>query len=450
MKQQIPQIDGHWLTGNMNEFNNNTLDFIERLVKLGDTTFIKFGPFPGYLFNHPDAIREVFVTQNDSLHKPTVTKQAIKDISGVNLFTSDGDYWKRQRKLIQPAFHTQRIREYADIMVDYAQLMVNRWQNGETHDMYQEMTDVTMNIVVKTLFDVDITSDTGELGSAMNTIFHIADNRLKRVIQLPHWLPTAENRELRSAMAIVKSRLNTIIHERRKSGEDKGDLLSMLLMAQDEETGLGMTDTQVFHEVMALFAAGHETTANTITWTLLLLAQNPDAMQKIQSEINTAIGNRRATMDDLRNLTYTEMVIKESLRIYPTAWGITRQAIEPVAIGGHQLPKNALIMVAPWTIHRDERWWDHPEEFRPERFSPDNEGRIAKYSYIPFGGGPRICIGNAFAMMEAKLVLTTILQHADLELNLDAPVQPDRVFTLRPKGGLKMRVTKHEKTPSFA
>ena len=449
MTQQIPQIEGHWLTGNMKDFNNDSLAFIEKLAKLGDTSFIKFGPFPGYMFNHPDTVREVLVTKNDSLHKPTVTKQAVKDISGENLFSSDGDYWKTQRKLIQPAFHTQRIREYADIMVDYAHMMVNRWQDDETYDIYHEMTDVTMNIVVKTLFDVDITTDTSELGSAMNTIFHIADNRLKRIVQIPMWIPTAENRELSNATDIIQSRLDKIIQERRESGEDKGDLLSMLLMAQDEDTGLGMTDKQVYHEVIALFAAGHETTANTITWTLLLLAQNPDIKQKLQTEIDTVIGNRRATMDDLRQLSYTEMVVKESMRIYPTAWAMTRQAIEPVEIGGHQLPKNALVMVSPWTIHRDERWWDHPEEFRPERFSPENEDTIVKYSYIPFGGGPRICIGNAFAMMEAKLVLATILQHTNLELNVDTPVKPDRVFTLRPKGGLKMRVTKHDTIPSF-
>jgi len=450
MSEQLPHLPGHWLTGNLSEFNNDTLAYIEKLAKLGDTTFIKFGPFPGYLFNHPDDVRDILVTKNASMHKPNVTKQAVKDISGENLFSSDGDYWKTQRKLIAPAFHTQRIREYADIMVDYALAMVNRWQADSVYDMYHEMTDVTMNIVVKTLFDVDITTDTSELGSAMNTVFQIADNRIKRVIQIPIWIPTAENRELTRVISIIKSRLNRIIQERRESGEDRGDLLSMLLMAQDEETGLGMTDEQVYHEVIALFAAGHETTANTITWTLLLLAQNPEILQNLREEIDTVLGNRRATMDDLRHLPYTEMVIKESMRLYPTAWGITRQTIEPVEVGGHQLKKNALVMVAPWTLHRDERWWDNPEEFRPERFSPENEANIVKYSYIPFGGGPRVCIGNAFAMMEAQLVLATILQHRELQLVSDLPVQPDRVFTLRPKGGLQMRVTKREATPQFA
>ena len=185
---QLPKLDGHWLMGNLPQFNDNSLQFIEELSKLGDTTFMKFGPFNGYFFNHPDQVHEVLVTKHKSMHKPDATKQALKDISGDNLFTGDGEYWKTQRKLIQPAFHTLRIKEYADIMVDYAQQMVDRWQDGTTRDMQHEMTDVTMNIVVKTLFDVDITLDTGELGEAMNELFHIADNRMKRVYNPPKWI----------------------------------------------------------------------------------------------------------------------------------------------------------------------------------------------------------------------------------------------------------------------
>ncbi len=441
---QLPQIQGHWFMGNLPEFNENSLKFIEKLSKLGDITFIKFGPFKGYLFNHPDQIHEVLVTKNKSMHKPTSTKQALKDISGINLFTGDGEYWKTQRKLIQPAFHTIRIKEYADIMVDYAQQMVDRWQDGNTIDMYPEMTDVTMNIVVKTLFDVDITSETGELSEAMNTLFHIADNRLKRIFIPPIWIPTAENRSLKQAINTTKTRLDGIIQERRRTGEDKGDLLSMLIMAQDDETGLGMTDIQVFHEVLALFAAGHETTANTIAWTLYLLSQNPDAMQKLQHEIDSVLGKRRATMEDLRQLPYTDIVVKESMRLYPTAWAMTRQTIESVEIGGHQIPKNAIVMLAPWAVHHDERWWDNPTEYRPERFSPENESNIMKFSYFPFGGGPRVCIGNAFAMMEARLVLATIVQHVDFLLHPSQVVEPDRVFTLRPKYGLRMNITHRE------
>ncbi len=444
MSQDLPHITGHWLMGNLNQFNENSLAFIEQLAKLGDTTAIKFGPYKGFLFNHPDTIREVLVTRNHVMHKPDGTKMALKDISGENLFTGDGDYWKTQRKLIQPAFHTQRIREYADIMVGYAQQMVDGWEDGSMTDMYHDMTDVTMNIVVKTLFDVDITSDTSQLGEAMNTLFHIADNRLKKLIQTPAWLPTSENRDLAQAKTIIQARLGSIIEERRRTKADHGDLLSMLIMAQDEETGLGMTDEQVYNEVIALFAAGHETTANTITWTLYLLSRNPEIMSKLQQEIDHVLGKRPATMDDLRQLKYTEMVIKESMRIYPTAWAMTRQTIEPVEVGGHQLPKNAIVMVAPWTVHRDERWWDNPLEFRPERFSLENEANITKYSYFPFGGGPRVCVGNAFAMMEAQLVLATIVQHVDFILDPNQKVEPDRVFTLRPKYGLKMRVTQRE------
>lgn len=441
---QLPRIPGHWLMGNLYQFNDSSLDFIEELAELGDTTEVRFGPFKGYMFNHPEQVREVLITKNKSLQKPFATKQALKHISGENLFSSDGDYWKTQRKLMQPAFHTQRIREYADIMVDYAHQMIASWEDNSNRDLLKEMTDVTMNIVVKTLFDVDITTDTDDLGTAMNTIFHIADQRIKRLINPPQWLPTSENRQLNEALQVVKTRLDKIIAERRGTGEDKGDLLSILIMAQDEETGLGMTDLQVYHEVIALFAAGHETTANTLAWTLYLLSQNPDVMQKLQQEVDTILGNRRATMDDLRQLPYTEMVIKESMRLYPTAWAVSRETAESVEIGGYQLPKRAIVLVSPWTVHRDERWWVNPNKFQPQRFSSENEKQIIKFSYFPFGGGPRICIGNAFAMMEAQLVLATIVKHIDFTLDPNQVVEPERVFTLRPKYGLRMHIKHRE------
>lgn len=443
--QKPPGIKGRWLSGNLTDFNENTLDFLEQLAKLGDASFIQFGPFPGYFFNHPDYVREVLVKQNNIMHKPRVTKRALSDISGENLFSGDGEYWKQQRKLMQPAFHTQRIGAYADVMVDYATKMVNRWQDGEYRDMDTEMTGVTMNIVVKTLFDVDIEHDNNNenLGEAMAVMFRVTDNRMRRLFSLPHWIPTKENRGLAEAKKIVSERLNKIIQERRQTKDDRGDLLSMLIMAQDEATGLGMTDLQVYHEVVALFAAGHETTANTLTWALFLLSKNPQAVYKMKAEIGSVLGNRPASLADMKQLKYTEMVIKETLRLYPTAWAVSRETTEKTEIAGYEIPKNAPILVAPWTLHRDERWWDHPLEFRPERFSPENEAKIEKFAYFPFGGGPRICIGNAFAMMEAVLVLATIIQHVDLTLDPNQIVEPERVFTLRTKYGLNMRIKQH-------
>jgi cytochrome P450 len=330
-------------------------------------------------------------------------------------------------------------------MVMYANQMVESWQDKTSLDIESEMANVTMNIVVKALFDVDLHSDTGDLQAAMLKTFEIMDRRIQRVLPIPGWLPTEENKQLQSANEVLQKRIGGIIEDRRVSGEDHGDLLSMLLLAQDEDDGTGMSNQEVYNEVLTLFAAGHETTAGTLTWAFYLLSQHPEIAEALYEQVNSVLGDRPATLEDLRLLPLTAQIIKEAMRLYPPAWAITRQANEDVEIADYALKKRNIVVVSPWTLHRHPDFWDAPEEFRPSRFDDENEGNIPRYAYFPFGGGPRVCIGNSFAMMEAQLVLATVAQHYRLNLDPNQVVEPERRFTLKAKYGMTMLPEKQER-----
>ena len=431
--------------GELRSFNDDSLAYLETLTAdYGDFAAARFGPFWLYFINTPELIREVFVTKASAFHKTLNTKRSLQGINHPNLFSGDGDYWKRARKLAQPAFHTKRINNYADIMVQFTERMVRNWDGKDTLEIDREMANVTMNVVVKTLFDVDLHDETSDLQQAMLNMFSIIDHRIQRVIQIPGWLPTKENQTLADANEVMQRRIGGIIEDRRTSGEDKGDLLSMLLLSQDEENGDGLNNTEVYNEVLALFAAGHETTAGTLTWAWYLLSQHPEYAEALHEEVDRVLGGKPATLENLKELTLTEQIIKETLRLYPAAWAISRQAVEETEIGEYPVQKGTIMVASPWTIHRHPDYWENPDEFRPERFNAENEPNIPRYAYFPFGGGPRICIGNAFAMMEAQLILATVAQHYSLKLDPAQVVEPERRFTLIPKYGMKMLLEKRE------
>lgn len=440
-----PGPKGHFLLGSMLEFNRDTLSYLDDLTQYGDMVFLRFGPFPVYFVNHPDLVHEVLVSEASKFYKSRSTKQALSDISGVNVFTADGDVWKRERKLMQPAFHAKRIGAYADTMVDYTRQLIADWVADETLPIDQQMTKLTMNIVLKTLFDAEAGDESAELGAAMTTLFKVVDQRLQTLLDAPHWMPTARNRELWKARERIDQIVLRIIDERRKSGEDRGDLLSMLLLAQDGSDQ--MSDQQVRNEALTIFGAGHETTTVAMTWTWYLLSQHPEVEARLHEEVDRVLGDQPPTLADLQHMPYSEMVVKEAMRLYPPAWATTREAIKDVTIGGYTIKKGTTVILAPWTLHRDPRWFADPHRFDPERFKPENESNIPKYAYIPFGGGPRVCIGNAFAMMEARLILATIAQRYQLALDPGQVVEPERVFTLRSKYGMKMQVKTREKLP---
>lgn len=436
-----PSPKGHPIFGNIREFTSNTLQFLLDIRAYGDLASFKFGPFRAYVINHPDIIHDVLVTQANKFYKTSATKGVTKEVLGSGLFTNDGDSWKRQRKLVQPAFHTKRIANYADVMVDYANQAADTWQEGQHVDVGHEMTALTMRIVSKTLFDAEVTGEEDALSQAVTTVLSVIDKRFNQLLPRPSWLPTATNRQMREATKQLDTIIQSFIDERRRSGEDRGDLLSMLLMAQDEDsTAQGMSDKQVRDEAMTLFGAGHETTANTLTWAWYLLSQNHEMEERLRAELDGVLGGRLPTFEDLPQLQYTEMVIKEAMRIFPPAWSVSRQAIEDVTVGGYTFKKGSIFLINIYGVHRDERYFPDAMTFDPERFSPENEKNITKYAYLPFGAGRRVCIGNAFAIMEAKLIVATLAQRLQFSLVPGHPVAPERIFVLRPKHGMAMNV----------
>jgi cytochrome P450 len=316
--------------------------------------------------------------------------------------------------------------------------MLAGWADGQVRDAQDDMMRLTLEIVAKTLFDAEIGGDSADVSAAMDTLMQAFVVRTASLLSPPHWIPTPMNIRVERAIRRLERILHAVIAERRKSGEDRGDLLSMLLRAQDEESGRRMTDTQLRDEVMTLFMAGHETTANTLAWTWFLLSQHPEVEARLHAELDTVLAGRPPEFGDLPRLPYTESVINETLRVYPTVWMVGRENIEPLELGGYPIPVGTTLFMPQWVIHRDLRWFDDPDAFRPERWEGGLMQRLHRYAYFPFGGGPRICIGNNFALMEAALVLATVAQKFRLRLADDARVTPLPTMTLRPADGVKV------------
>jgi cytochrome P450 len=416
--------------------------FGARFAEYGDFFVMQFGPERIMFVANPEAIYEILVPKAAQFYKGKDYRNRQSGLArflGSGLLTSEGDFWKRQRKLVAPALHAKRIEAYAETMVSVTRRAAEGWRGRTELDVDQEMMHATLQIVAKSLFNTDIAADAQRIGDALTILQHTIGG----ASLLPTWIPTPREIRIRRATRALDEIIYGLIAQRRRTNEDYGDLLSMLLLAQDDE-GKGMTDLQVRDEVVTLILAGHETTANALNFTWLLLAQNPDAEAKLHAELDAVLGGRAPTLADLKQLPYTEMVIKESMRLYPPAYSFGRMSIEDVTIAGYDLPANTDINIFTIFPHRDPRWWDQPERFIPERFTPESEANIPRYAYLPFGGGPRVCIGNSFAMMEARLMLATIAQRYQLRLPPGQQVRLDPLITLRPLGGLHMRVEERE------
>lgn len=435
-----PEIKGNLLLGVMPDFNRDILGFVTRGRDRGDIVRARFLYINAYFLYHPADIEYVLST-NAKNFKKTLSLQSnfFQRLVGNGLLTSEGDFWRRQRRLAQPAFHRQRISGYADVMVEYAQRMMASWRAGAERRIDSDMMRLTLEIVVKTLFNANVAADADRVERVMSELVKpfAAQATLKWI--LDNRLPTPTHRRFHKLAAEIDEIIYRIIAERRASGRDEGDLLSMLLAAQDEDGGQ-MTDKQLRDEVITIFLAGQETTALTLSWTWYLLARNPEIEQRFHEEIDQVLNGNLPTITDVPKLKYTEMIVRESMRLYPPGYGVGRTAIEECEIGGYRVPAKTQVFMFQWATQRDPRFFAEPERFEPERWTDELAATLPKYAYFPFGGGPRICIGNTFAMMEIILVLATIGQKFRFSLASNRPVEIEPAMSLRPKDGIVVTV----------
>ncbi len=389
----------------------------------------------------PESIEEVLVRKKRNFIKGRATK-SLGALLGNGLLVSEGDFWRRQRRLAQPAFHKDRIARYGERMVALGNRMVDGWHDGLEMDVHAEMGHVTLAIVADALFSADVSADAGAVGEGLATALWHFEWWSNKGFLVPLWLPLKPNRMYRAARQRLDVIVNRLIAQRAAAGvpgngERRGDLLDMLLAARDED-GSAMSPKQLRDEVMTLLLAGHETTANTLTWTTMLLAEHPEVEAKLVAELGEVLGGRPPVVADLPNLKYTELVIKESMRVYPTVWMIGYQAVADTPVGPYLIKKGTAVFMSQWVNHHDARWFPEPYRFLPERWLDPAMKSLPTFAYFPFGGGERLCIGRSFALMEAQLLLATMVQRYHLDLVPNQTITLDPSVTLRPGNGLRV------------
>jgi len=434
-----PGPKGLPIVGNVFEPRGNAIGYFTRCFRdYGDIVFVRFLGVPMCLVNRPDCIESVLVTQNNNFEK-SKDYRALRRVLGNGLLTSEGEFWRRQRKLVQPAFHQVRIAAYAEVMVSYTERMLASWKDGEERDIHEAMMRLTLDIVAKTLFDTDVSREAEDVGAALQLLMSKFFRQAGFALLLPRSIPIPTTQQLRRAVAQLDKVIYEIIRRRRAGPATSGDLLSVLLQAQDDE-GLRMTDRQLHDEIMTLFLAVHETTANALSWTWLLLGQHPEIEEKLVEELQRVLAGRAPAASDLPRLTYTDMVLREAMRLYPPVWVIGRRALAPFRMGEYELPAETNVLMSQLITHRDGRYFPEPERFDPDRWRPSDPLNLAlpRFAYFPFGGGPRVCVGAGFAMMEAVLLLATIAQKFRLTLVPGQNVKYLPSVTLRPKSGIRM------------
>jgi cytochrome P450 len=432
----LPGPKGHWFLGNLPDLRRNKLDFFMRCAREhGDMAAFRLGPHRCVLLSHPDLIEQVLVTDNHNFGKHFAS-HILRPVLGDGLLLSEGATWLRQRRLIQPAFLRQRIEAYGPIMVDQTLQLLATWKDGESRDLHAEMMHVALGIVSRTILGVETAEVTADVSTAVDLLLKDYARRFESFLPMPTWLPTRWRMQMWRAQARLEEIIHGFIQQRRSDPGDRDDLLTRLLRARDEE-GHGMSDRQLRDEVMTLFLAGHETTANALSWTWYLLALHPEVEARLLAELREVLGGAPPTVADLPRLPYTEHVILESMRLYPPVYAFGRRALRRCNVGGHDIRADTTLFMSQWVVHRDPRFFDRPEVFDPDRWADGLARRIPKFAYFPFGGGPRVCIGNTFALIEVALIIATILPRFRFTLVPGHPVKPWPSVTLRPAQGVQ-------------
>ena len=437
MTQRVPFVPQRFPGQALLTFRRDPIAYLRAAAEYGDVVRLPITRQPLFLVNHPVLIKDIFVTHQKQFKKGRGLERA-KKLLGDGLLTSEDPYHRRQRRLIQPAFHRQRIAVYAEQMTHYAAKTSAGWGDGGTRDMTEEMLHLALAIVGKTLFNAEMEGEAAEIGDALTEVFALFHTLMLPLADLLEKLPIPSVRRFARARGRLDATIYGLIKERRASGEDKGDLLSMLLLARDEDDGGQMTDEQVRDEALTIFLAGHETTANALAWTWYLLSQNPDREAQFHAELDRVLAGRMPTLDDLPHLLFTRKVLAESLRLYSPAWVVGRRALSDYRLGDYTLKRGDIVLMAQAVMHTDPRYWTDPETFDPERWTPEAEAQRPKFAYFPFGGGPRVCIGEQFAWMEEMLLLAALGQQWKMRLAPGQLVATQPIITLRPKFGMKM------------
>lgn len=427
----VPTVPGLPLVGNMLQFRRDRLDLQDRAARTGPLARIMLAHIPVYIVTDADIAQQVLSEQATSFKK-SAGLQFLKPLLGDGLLTAEGDTHKRHRKLLAPAFAPKRLEKYGEIMVAETEKQLARWRHGQRIDLANEMMEMTLAIAGRTMFGADVRSDAAQVAEALELGMRAQQANLRSPLQLSYDWPLPRHRQMRRAVKMLDEVVYRLIAEGRARGTDRGDVLSILLLARDEAGGL--TDSQVRDEVMTLLLAGHETTANALTWTWFQLGRHPDVLARLTAEID-ALGKRAVTVDDLPKLPFNLAVIEEAMRMHPPAYMTGREATEAVDVGGHRLPRGSIVAVNIRGIHRRPDYFPAPDAFMPERMLPDAKKARPRHHYLPFGAGPRICIGAHFALLEAQLALATMVQRARPRL-LATHVEPEPLVTLRPRGGM--------------
>jgi cytochrome P450 len=429
--------------GSVMDFKEHPAHFIRYAHEAyGDVVSFRMGPSRWVVLGHPADIWDAMVTKADHYQKPALAKRLWDKFLGDSLLTTEGDVWKRLHRMIKPAFHRKRIEAYAETMTAYTHRMIDRWESGPI-DIDDEMVGLTLEIVAKTLFDADVRDGAETVGNAMKVLQREMLAHIHMPVPVPAWWPSDRNKRKLQAVEDIEAIVRDVIAERRETGVDRGDLLSTLVFA--EEDGDRLSDRELRDAAMTLFFAGHETTAHALTWAWYLLARNPHVVDKLRAEVERVAGDGPVSVAHLREMPYVEQVFKESMRILPSVWVYMKEPVEDLVVRGHLIKKGTPVMMSSWVMHHDARWFPSPETFDPDRFSPEREKLIPKGAFIPFSGGSRICLGKAFAMLEAKLILAALAQRVEFAVPDDYQPVIKAELSMHPDGGMPGIVIKREK-----